>query len=153
MLKARERTPLALTTTPRIQLAGSVKATGNPLHRGVRVFFCGAAASRAEVQNTRPRQDFAALLSPMLHKCNISRFILDFFIFGQHWDKNDWLEIGEKIIDSSYHVSGPALSWLEWYLTNRQQRVVVNGKCSEWCQTTSGTPEGGVISALCFAVC
>ena len=28
----------------------------------------------------------------------------------------------------------------------------MNGKCSEWCRVTSGTPEGGVISALCFAL-
>ena len=43
----------------------------------------------------------------------------------------------------SYHVSGPALNWLTSYLTSRQQRVVVNGKRSEWCRVTSGTPEGG----------
>ena len=55
-------------------------------------------------------------------------------------------------LQNSYHVSGSALNWFKSYLTNRKQRVVVNGKCSEWCQVTSGTPEGGVISALCFAL-
>ena len=55
-------------------------------------------------------------------------------------------------LNMSYHASGPALNWLTSYLTNRQQRVVVNGKCSEWCRVTSGTPEEGVISALCFAL-
>ena len=55
-------------------------------------------------------------------------------------------------LERCYHVSGPALKWLKSYLTNRQQRVVVNGRCSEWCRVTSGTPEGGVISALCFAL-
>ena len=55
-------------------------------------------------------------------------------------------------LKTSYHISGSALSWLTSYLNNRQQRVVVNGKCSDWCCVTSGTPEGGVISALCFAL-
>ena len=55
-------------------------------------------------------------------------------------------------LKASYHISGPALEWLTSYLSNRQQRVVVNGRCSEWCRVTSGTPEGGVISALCFAM-
>ena len=55
-------------------------------------------------------------------------------------------------LKNSYHVSGMALNWFASYLENRQQRVVVNGRCSEWCRVTSGTPEGGVISALCFAL-
>ena len=55
-------------------------------------------------------------------------------------------------LKNSYNVSGMALSWFTSYLENRKQRVIVNGKCSEWCRVTSGTPEGGVISALCFAL-
>ena len=55
-------------------------------------------------------------------------------------------------LKNSYHISGTALNWFTSYLENRTQRVVVNGKCSEWCRVTSGTPEGGVISALCFAL-
>ena len=51
-----------------------------------------------------------------------------------------------------YHISDLALNWFASYLKNRTQRVVVNGKCSEWCRVTSGTPEGGVISALLFAL-
>ena len=55
-------------------------------------------------------------------------------------------------LKNSYHISGSALNWFTSYLNNRKQRVVVNGKCSEWCRVTSGTPEGGVISALLFAL-
>ena len=55
-------------------------------------------------------------------------------------------------LKNSYHISGTALNWFTSYLENRTQRVVVNGKCSEWCRVTSGTPERGVISALCFAL-
>ena len=55
-------------------------------------------------------------------------------------------------LKNSYHISDLALNWFASYLKNRTQRVVVNGKCSEWCRVTSGTPEGGVISALLFAL-
>ena len=55
-------------------------------------------------------------------------------------------------LENSFNISGKALDWFKSYLQNRQQRVVVNGQCSAWCQVTSGTPEGGVISALLFAL-
>ena len=52
----------------------------------------------------------------------------------------------------SYHVSGTALNWLSTYLKNRKQRVVVNGRCSDWTDVVSGTPEGGLLSPLLFAM-
>ena len=55
-------------------------------------------------------------------------------------------------LKNSYNISGSALQWFSSYLENRQQRVVVNGQCSAWCRVTSGTPEGGIISALLFAM-
>ena len=52
----------------------------------------------------------------------------------------------------SYNISGPALNWLTSFLSCRKQRVVVNGKCSDWCEVSSGTPEGSQISPLLFAL-
>ena len=52
----------------------------------------------------------------------------------------------------SYHVSGSALQWFTSYLHDRQQRVIINGKSSGWTHVTSGTPEGGLISPLLFAL-
>jgi len=37
-------------------------------------------------------------------------------------------------------------------LCNRKQRVIVNGKFSEWTPVRSGTPEGGIISPILFAL-
>ena len=51
----------------------------------------------------------------------------------------------------SFHVSDQALNWLTSYLSGRRQRVVVKGKCSQWTDVLSGTPEGGLLSPLLFA--
>ena len=54
-------------------------------------------------------------------------------------------------MEKSYHVTGKALSWLKSYLSEREQRVVVNGQCSAWAPVSSGAPEGGLLSPLLFA--
>ena len=55
-------------------------------------------------------------------------------------------------LKNSYQISGTALRWLSSYLENRKQRVIVNGKSSDWVPVRSGTPEGGIISPLLFAL-
>ena len=54
-------------------------------------------------------------------------------------------------LKNSYHISGKAFDWIGSYLSGREQRVVVGGKCSEWVPVRSGTPEGGLLSPLLFA--
>ena len=54
-------------------------------------------------------------------------------------------------LKNSYHISGKAFDWIGSYLSGREQRVVVAGKCSEWVPVTSGTPEGGLISSSLFS--
>ena len=55
-------------------------------------------------------------------------------------------------LQNSYQITGDALNWLSSYLANRKQRVIVNGKCSEWTPVRSGTPEGSILSPLLFAL-
>ena len=55
-------------------------------------------------------------------------------------------------LHKSYCINGLALSWFRSFLSDRKQRVVVNGKCSSWQDVLSGTPEGSVISPLLFAL-
>ena len=53
-------------------------------------------------------------------------------------------------LKSSFNVTGRALSWFQSYLTDRRQRVVLDGQCSDCIPVRSGVPEGSVCGPLLF---
>ncbi len=46
-------------------------------------------------------------------------------------------------------ISGPLLSWLQNYLSERHQRVVIDGQSSDWIRIEAGVPQGWILGPSC----
>jgi hypothetical protein len=49
-------------------------------------------------------------------------------------------------------IGGKLLEWLKDYLTERQQRVIINGEFSDWGNIEAGVPQGSVLGPLLFLI-
>ena len=78
-------------------------------------------------------------------KKTVDMAILD---FTKAFDKVPHKRLIHKL--KYYGITGPISSWIESFLTERTQQVVINGSASTPIQVTSGVPQGTVLGPLFF---
>ena len=53
---------------------------------------------------------------------------------------------------AAHGIKGHLLQWVEEWLKDRKQRVVLNGCESEWKEVTSSVIQGSVLGPICFTI-
>ena len=57
-----------------------------------------------------------------------------------------------KLLKSRYGITGKVLTWMESYLTNRCQAVMINNHISSSCDLSFGVPQGSVLGPILFSL-
>ena len=66
--------------------------------------------------------------------------------FNKVWHKGLLLKLSQN------GISGNVLDLLSSFLSDRKQRVLLNGQTSEWWNVTTGVPQGSIFGPLLFLI-
>ncbi|MCG8048840.1 MAG: reverse transcriptase domain-containing protein [Candidatus Thiodiazotropha endolucinida] len=72
--------------------------------------------------------------------CDVSK------AFDRVWHRGLLYKLKQAGIDTTL------LQWLVSYLSNRKQRVVIPGACSDWVSIEAGVPQGSILGPLLFLI-